>query len=191
MFVWYDYASVVQAWSSIVQELFKQCYTHRANIVPTLIKHVTYGVLAVCKQCSSNVQASLRLCLILLEHCLHTACTPCLNTFFAAWSLLDFAWTCWIAQVCHPPPCASNDQASSMLLDFCLILIQAVIKQWSSSDQAVIKQWKNCKKIKQVCLILLDHAWFCLIIAWFCLIIGLFVVVVFLRTRCDIALARA
>ena len=151
MFVWYDYANVVQAWSSIVQELFKQCYTHRANIVQTLIKHVTYGVLAVCKQCSSNVQASLRLCLILLEHCLHTACTPCLNTFFAAWSLLDFAWSCWVTQVCHPLPCASNDQASLILLDFCLILY----KQWSSNEKIV----KKSSRSAWFCLIMLDSAW--------------------------------
>ena len=142
--------------------------------------YCTSRIQTVCKQFSSafdagSVQAMFKLCAstrawTLLEHCLHTACTRCLNIFFLAWTLLERAWSCWIAQVCHPPPCSSNDQASLILLDFCLILIQAVIKQW-----------KNCKKSSR-------SAWFCLIIAWFCLIIGLFVVIVL--SLCDVDILK-
>ena len=140
----------MQALFKLDQALCKHC----ANTNQACYLLCACSVQTMFKQCSSKLTPLLDFAWTLFAHCVYTL----LEHFFRCLILLDHAG---LRKYVTPP----SVQASLILLDFCLILIQAVIKQWT-----------NCKKIKQVCLILLDHAWFCLIIAWFCLIIGLFVV---------------
>ena len=152
-------SSLIKHCARAVQAMLHASCKHCANTNQACYLWCACSVQTMLKQCSSKLTPLLDFAWTLFAHCLYTLLEHFFRCLISAWFCLNML-DC--ASMSPPPPV----QAMIKQAWFCLISAWFWYKQWSSSVQAVIKQWKNCKKIKQVCLILLDHAWFCLIIAW-------------------------
>ena len=132
-------SSLIKHCARAVQAMLHASCKHCANTNQACYLWCACSVQTMLKQCSSKLTPLLDFAWKLFAHCLYTLLEHFFRCLISAWFCLNML-DC--ASMSPPPLCkqwSSKLNVAWFLLDFDTSSDQAVIKQWSSSDQAMKK----------------------------------------------------